>query len=598
MAPGGAERVMDDMRANGYSIWTDARNSIIKDKPLVYPGSACGIRQDDLVGLDGFSFTGASVDVFSSAWENFEAGPDGASSDATMCLRESMNMREGAGHDRRSRIAQQLDALLRTGNMGDESMAALDRLLREGLAGMSEGNSGSQSTDSTASRAREGSPEYQDCNAEEDNLEAQQSQVIPATAWTDVNNIIGGSSGRNPSPGLPANPSSPQANPSVSQDRSVDVPVINFNSPSWRRRNPPIANSLHKARGEPFVGESSIAGAQNTLPSPTPDPLAIANNTEGEPFMGESSIAAAQNFHRFSTPHPPSNPSSCATSRHSQLSEDINSANSLLHDLSDVGSREFVNEPLVVATSASFDLIAPESRQPLQTCSTIALRHTQDAAGLLTSSRPPFLSSDASGPSTPLTTLPKVSDQLLALSGPGLPQKRRPSEHDSDYNVFATKLKRPRISADQNSTSPTRASTPTLRTPRTSSSAIYQVSASSAVAAPLQRVVSTSSTWSTFSTRTLRPTTPSADPIRLASQKRQRSQLRDLIAKCDRARSVGTSVSKLQVSKTEQLDISASLSSLPVTDELPGSMDLDLVRQLMRDIQNGGSLQLSCVESQ
>ncbi|KAF9515029.1 hypothetical protein BS47DRAFT_822800 [Hydnum rufescens UP504] len=60
MAPGGAERVMEDMRANGYSIWADVHLPLDKGRSLISSNSAGLISQDDPVDLNGHSFTAAS----------------------------------------------------------------------------------------------------------------------------------------------------------------------------------------------------------------------------------------------------------------------------------------------------------------------------------------------------------------------------------------------------------------------------------------------------------------------------------------------------------------------------------------------------------
>jgi hypothetical protein len=574
MAPGGAERVIEDMRANGYSIWADVHQPMYKGRPLISSDSAGLIPQDDPVDLNGHSFTAASSYIFSSAWENVEGGPADETSEATMLLRQSMNM-WGAGREgRKLRVIHQLDALLRTGNMGSKSLVVLDRLLKDGFGGMTKSNDGSQSTDTTVSRTQE---EFLGYNMGGDDFEARSSQPTPPSTGTQADNLNMSTSDLGPLPAslLPSIRSAPQANLTVHQDRSEYIPIIDFESLSRSARKIPTSNSS-------FLNPRS------------------ASKVQREPVMGQSSTTSGRVIIPTSAlPHASTHPPE------SDAPEPSSSVDFPYHDPPDAGPRGIEQMQLTVATDTSLnDISLVSSRRPQISNWTTPV---QDPTKSLMSSHSPLFSSLTSDPSMPLIGLPHVSNQPSTPSDSGLLLKRRLSEYDTNDDVLVSShnCKRLRVSPDPILTSPTRLSSPIPAPSRASSSTVRRTTSDFLPASAYRDLsIFASSISSSFSARTLRPTARSADPIHLTSQKRQRSQLRELIAKCYRARRRNTSVSKLQVLESEEQTRMASISvstppipTLPVEDESPGSIDSDLVRRLMKEVQNGDTLQLKCVES-
>ncbi|KAF8333246.1 beta-lactamase-like protein [Cantharellus anzutake] len=111
----------------------------------------------------------------------------------------------------------------------------------------------------------------------------------------------------------------------------------------------------------------------------------------------------------------------------------------------------------------------------------------------------------------------------------------------------------------------------------------------------------------------LKPTKRSSDPAVLASQKRQRTGLKELLRKCSDAemrigaplqvsrtssslRSIPPRNSRTNTSAGEESRI--GIHTLPLTDESPGSTDVHLIKGNMERLRDGEYLELRCLDSQ
>ncbi len=129
----------------------------------------------------------------------------------------------------------------------------------------------------------------------------------------------------------------------------------------------------------------------------------------------------------------------------------------------------------------------------------------------------------------------------------------------------------------------------------------------------LSRSISNFSFVSSATSTRLKPTKRSSDPVVLASQKRQRTRLKELLKKCSEAEiriGIPSQFSCGSLAPSPFLPASSkdpggtrgqnrdSIAMLPIDDESPGSTNVRRISENMEKLRNGEYLEIHCIDSQ